>query len=62
MTINYHNKENESGDDTTEEEPCFSSGGCYEPETDTDSASEREEDLDSSDNRFILFTCYDPIK
>ena len=57
----YGNKENERKDDTTEE-PCFPSRGCYEPETDTDSASEREKDLDSSDNRYILFTWYDPIK
>ena len=58
----YDNEENESGDDTTDEEPCFSSDGCYEPETDTDSASEHEEDLNSSDNRYVLFTCYDLIK
>ena len=58
----YDNGENESGDDTTEEEPCFSSDGCYEPETDTDSASEHEEDLDSSDNKYVLFTCYDLMK
>ena len=58
----YDNEENESGDDTTEEEPCFSSDGCYEPETDTDSASEHDEDMHSSDNRYISFTSCDLIK
>ena len=50
----YDNEENESGDDTTEEEPCFSSDGCYEPETDTDSASEHDEDMHSSDNSCLI--------
>lgn len=36
-----------------EEEPDFLSDGMFEPETEMDTASDNEEDNDSSSNRYI---------
>ena len=44
--------------ETTEEEPDFSSDGCYEPDNETDTASESEEDVDISGDRYMFFTSY----
>ena len=41
--------------ETTEEEPDFSSDGCYEPDNETDTASESEEDVDISGDRYMFF-------
>lgn len=49
------NEESDSKHETTEEEPDFSSDGCYEPDTETDTAAEHKEDFDSSGDRCILF-------
>ncbi|XP_078363789.1 uncharacterized protein LOC144648008 [Oculina patagonica] len=48
---NEHEDTESLPDETTEEEPDFSSDGYYEPETDMDTASEHEEDLDSAGDR-----------
>ena len=49
--------ESDSQHETTEEEPDFSSDGCYEPD-ETDTASESEEDVDISGDRYMFFTSY----
>ena len=51
--------QSDSHHETTEEEPDFSSDGCYEPDTETDTASENEEDVDISGDRYTIFTYYD---
>lgn len=50
ITAEVHEDE-DSQDETTEEEPDFSSE--YEPETETDTGSESEEN--SSGNRYIIY-------
>lgn len=50
----HEHEETESlPDETTEEEPDFSSDGYHETETDTDTASEQEDDLDTAGDRCI---------
>ena len=54
----HESKGNDSQHETTEEEPNFSSDECYEPDNETDTASELDEDLHYSGERCALFTSY----